>query len=616
MALRQWARVAVVCALAIPHAAAADPLLSGLRTGHPRLYFTPDEVTRVRELVKSDLHARGWYEKLVARSESMLDEEPVRLDPRSNSLLAQSRMALERISTLAGVYVIGGDQRFLDRAKRELLHLAGFDGWNPQRFLDVAEMTTALAIGYDWLHADLTAAERRLVSDAIIDHGLQSGIKSFESRSPPFWTKGVQSNWVQVCNAGLTIGALAVADEQPEIAARVMRYSRRAFKPAMEAYAPDGGFPEGPTYWRYATRYTAYHLGALETALGTDDGLLRSPGFDQTGYFRIHAIGPSAKSFNYADASDSTGVAAEMFYLAKVFQHYAYLQHEFNPADREPQIFHLIWYRPLSGEAATSRKDWQNVVPTDALFRGVNVAFFRSSWQKEQSLYVAVKGGDNKANHAHLDLGTFVLDWAGERFAVDLGPDDYSLPGYFGAKRWSYYRLRTESHNTITLDGQNQSLDGSAPVLAYHTAAERAHAVIDLTSGYRRQADRVMRGVAMIDRNRVLIQDEIEALRPSEITWNFTTPAALSVDGREALLILNKARLRLHLIEPRSASFEVFPAEAPRPQGKNPGINNIQVRLQNRVQYARIVVVAAPDGVEPQPGRTQPLATWQGRLRR
>lgn len=39
---------------------------------------------------------------------------------------------------------------------------------------------------------------------------------------------------------------------------------------------------------------------------------------------------------------------------------------------------------------------------------------------------------------------------------IDLGSDNYDLPGYFGEQCWSYYRLRTEGHNTIQVDRREQ----------------------------------------------------------------------------------------------------------------------------------------------------------------
>ena len=48
-----------------------------------------------------------------------------------------------------------------------------------------------------------------------------------------------------------------------------------------------------------------------------------------------------------------------------------------------------------------------------------------------------------------------------------MGPDDYNLPGYFGKRRWNYYRLRAEGHNTLTIDDENQEPAAKAPLIAY-----------------------------------------------------------------------------------------------------------------------------------------------------
>ena len=53
-----------------------------------------------------------------------------------------------------------------------MLSAARFEDWNPTHFLDVAEMTFALAIGYDWLHAQLEDAARNEIAAAIIQKGV------------------------------------------------------------------------------------------------------------------------------------------------------------------------------------------------------------------------------------------------------------------------------------------------------------------------------------------------------------------------------------------------------------------------------------------------------------
>src|SRR5205823_3703899 len=188
-------------------------------------------------------------------------------------------------------------------------------------------------------------------------------------------------------------------------------------------------------------------------------------------------------------------------------------------------------------------------------FRGVNVACFRSAWDDPGAFYLAFKGGDNKANHAHLDLGTFVLDALGYRWACDLGSDDYNLPGYFGRQRWTYYRLRTEGHNTLTINDQDQPLTAAAPIIAYQSTPQRAFAVADLSAGYARVATRVWRGVELLNRNTVVIEDEVRAEQGAAVTWNFHTPARVQIDdaGTTATLSQGDATLVAKLLSPANA---------------------------------------------------------------
>ena len=66
------------------------------------------------------------------------------------------RENLRRILFLGFAYRMTGEKRYSDRAEAEMLKAASFSDWNPSHFLDVAEMTAALAIGYDWLYPKLS----------------------------------------------------------------------------------------------------------------------------------------------------------------------------------------------------------------------------------------------------------------------------------------------------------------------------------------------------------------------------------------------------------------------------------------------------------------------------
>lgn len=244
------------------------------------------------------------------------------------------------------------------------------------------------------------------------------------------------------------------------------------------------------------------------------------------------------------------------------------------------------------------------------VFRGVNVAFFRSGWEDPRAVYVGFKGGDNKANHSHLDLGTFVLDALGERWALDLGSDDYNLPGYFGKQRWTYYRLRTEGHNTLTIDGQNQRVTGKAPLVAFLSKPERAHAVADLTNGYGPAVKRARRGIALLDRRQVLVQDEVQAPEPVEVVWNFHTRAKIDTQGARATLALGKAKLDARILSPEGARFDVLFANPPPPQRQQPDVHNLVVRLPGKTRQVRLAVLLTPGGEAVAAPALKPLEDW------
>ena len=272
-----------------------------------------------------------------------------------------------------------------------------------------------------------------------------------------------------VCNAGIAAAALAIAGEPGEAGQlidekcrSVIRYALDSLPRGLASYGVEGSWPEGTDYWNLVSFYTCIASGALLTALGNDYGLSSSHGVDRAGRFRIHSTGPFGKVFNFGDSAEDAGLAPEMFWFARRFANSAYSWSEQRALDRTARVepWDLIWFARESKSPQQQTPPW----PLVALFRGVDVAFMRSSWEDPLALYVAAKGGDNKAAHAHLDLGSFVFDAGGVRWASDLGPEDYELPGYLGRARWQYYRTRTETHNTLLIDGENQDIRAEARI--------------------------------------------------------------------------------------------------------------------------------------------------------
>ncbi|MBI3682580.1 MAG: heparinase II/III family protein [Acidobacteria bacterium] len=559
-----------------------DPLKT-LRKEHPRLILLDSDLARIRDAIRSEPLARTAYERLKADADKLETAETVKYEIIGPRLLTQSRRCLDRVYTLALLYRLDGERRYFDRTLRELHAAATFPDWNPSHFLDTAEMTHAFAIAYDWLYSALSAEQRTWIRRAIVEKGLDQAMPLYERQRG--WVLA-RHNWNQVCNGGIGIGALAIADDEPDKARASLRYALKSLPLALSSYAPDGGWNEGPGYWHYATRYTVYFLAALETALGSDLGLSEMPGFHRAGHFRVYFSGPSAKTFNYADAGDAVGSASEMFWLARRFSQPVYAQHQQDclRASKHAEALDLVWFQPRG--TSVEKAHW----PLDAMFEGVQTAFLRSSWNDPDGIFLAVKGGDNKANHSHLDLGSFVLDASGTRWAMDLGPDDYNLPQYFGAKRWTYYRLRTESHNTVLIDGENQDSKAAARVLEQRFEPQLARVRFDLAAAYPGKVSRLERAVSLVDRREAVIEDVVEARQPVEALWGMITDAEVRLNGAKAELRKGSRTLGVEIRSPRGAVFEVVSAAQPPPQRDNEGARKLVVRLPGKVTSSKIVV--------------------------
>jgi hypothetical protein len=283
------ARTAATSLMPVPIPPPAQ-ILGSLREEHPRLLGTAQDFARLKEGLKSDPQLKKWQGELADQARKVLSEAPSQYEiPDGLRLLATSRRVLQRVQTLGLLYRLDGEQRYAERAWRELETAANFKDWNPRHFLDTAEMTHAIAIGYDWLYDAWTDEQRATLRTAMVEKGIKPALKIHDERR---WWATARHNWNQVCNGGIGMGALALAEAEPELAGEFLHAALQSIQLPMAEFAPDGAWAEGPGYWNYASTYNMVLLGALQTALGTDFGLSQMPGFAEAGMFPIYATGP------------------------------------------------------------------------------------------------------------------------------------------------------------------------------------------------------------------------------------------------------------------------------------------------------------------------------------
>lgn len=568
--------VALLCALspaAWPVPAETAPELAArlekVSPAHPRLFFTDAAIPGLQAKIEGDALLSAAYARLRFAADALMTREPLERKKEGKRLLGVSRECLQRVTYLAFAYRLTKEERYLKRAEREMLAVAAFEDWNPSHFLDVAEMTAALAVGYDWLYNELDPGARKVIKEAIIQKGLEASIPGSG------WVLST-NNWNQVCHGGLTMGALAVLEDNPELSKKIIARALSGVPHAMREYEPDGVYPEGPSYWEYGTTYNVLMITALESVLGSDFGLTAAKGFLDTPDFYLHASGPTGLFFNFSDCGTRGGISPAMHWFAKERRDPSLLWREKKElelfAAEKPSAggdrmlpFLLLWSQPI-GDVSTPRAlCWKGDGRTP-------VAFLRSAW-REDATYVGFKGGSPDTNHAHMDSGSFVVDMKGVRWAIDLGSQGYNGLESRGvdlwnkrqeSQRWAVFRLGNYSHNTLVVDGQLQRVKGNGTITRFSDDPLHPFAAVDMSSVYEGQLAHASRGIRLLGES-VLVQDELKTLdHPASIRWAMATHAGVTLEGEDkAVLRQGENAMSLRVLSPKGAKLAVYDIEKP-----------------------------------------------------
>ena len=168
------------------------PVVIDRLSSHPRLLFLQGQEKILKKKIKKDPLVARIYGRLLQEADQLL-EVPVQpyglTEGYVNNMLQLSREQIYRMITLSLAYRMTRDDRYLTKGEEELVNVCNYPNWNPRHYLDVAEMTAAVAIAYDWLYDDLKPATRQLVKKAIQTNALTHAVKEYAQGGLGSWAK-------------------------------------------------------------------------------------------------------------------------------------------------------------------------------------------------------------------------------------------------------------------------------------------------------------------------------------------------------------------------------------------------------------------------------------------
>src|SRR5215204_3807468 len=591
---------------------------------HPRILLLKGEEESIKRTVSADKIWSKMQHAILAESDSLISLPPVERKQIGRRLLDKSREALRRLFFLSYAYRTTKEQKYSLRAERELLAISSFSDWNPSHFLDVAEMTMAVAIGYDWLYDNLSSSSRSAIKEAILKKGLEPSLDSKYNS----WLRA-EHNWNQVCNAGMTYGAMAIYEDEPDLGKKIINRAIETIVLPMKDYGPDGAYPEGYGYWGYGTSFNVMFISAIEKLFGKDFSLSEMPGFLKTAGYLENMTGPSGIPFNYSDAGNNGGLQPAMFWFATRLKDPSLLWVERSRLmDNDPKKHMgnrllpaiMLWSGGVGINSITPPKikNW--------LGKGKNpVALMRTSWTDPKALYVGMKGGSVSVNHAHMDIGSFVMEADGVRWAMDFGMQEYeSLESkgiqLFGraqdAQRWTVFRYTNLVHNTIAVNNQHQRVTGYAPITSSSSSSSFMNAVTDMSEVYKGSVAKANRGIAIADQSYVIVRDEIETLdNETTIRWTMLTPAEVKITGKnKAELTKDGKKLILEVQEPGSVAMKTWSTDPPNSyDAPNPGtaLVGFEVTVPANSKTAFNVQLVPENAVSKATKKIQSLQNWK-----
>jgi hypothetical protein len=177
------------------------------------------------------------------------------------------------------------------------------------------------------------------------------------------------------------------------------------------------------------------------------------------------------------------------------------------------------------------------------------------------------------AAHGHADALSFTLSLVGKQLLIDPGTFAYHTQ-----RQWRDYFRGTSAHNTVRIDGQDQSLSGGnflwlthapARVLEFAPGAQLDRLVAE-HDGYRRLADPVThRRELHLDHatSRLLVSDQLfcQQSHAVEIFWHFAADCAVTLDADQVIARHGSAQLTMKL--PAGLRYELIRGREAPPLG-------------------------------------------------
>ncbi|MVT09305.1 heparinase II/III domain-containing protein [Chitinophaga tropicalis] len=513
----------LLCCVALLHYAV---LTAQSPVPHPRLFFTGQKVSRLKERIRTDTAISNNWNEVKAEADKLLT----------------TGNAVARIDYLSLAYLMTDDKRYADKVKETLQKLCAASAWVGAEMLQrtppwKADLGTAAncyaaAVGYDAIYHYLSKEERKTIAEGITRLGIRPAMQDWVLPATRIHTlNSMGHNWWSACVDMAGIASLAVMDEVPAAAGWAETVSQSAaewfgfngdelhFKP--KSFDAGGGMYESVNYAAFGiSEYLSFRLAYTNTFPGKKQPEI--PVLKKIPEFFMHVSYPRTGplySLNFGDGNlqvvgdrpvkllNALGYTDpnSLWYLSQVVKS----QHREGLSVNTP--LGLICEPDMSGTPGLPD------LPSAALFEDMDWATMRNSWQKDATM-LGIKSGITW-NHSHADAGSFILFHKGEAIIKDPGNS------WYGSKEYPGYFFQSQAHNVVLFNGKAQPeeqqyygspLRGQLGELM--DAGDMKYLLANATGPTSKNFSRNFRHFIWIGKV-ILIVDDVKAYEPGRFEW-------------------------------------------------------------------------------------------------
>lgn len=555
---------------------------------HPRLIIKPGTFEMLRAERQTDTELNDKIVKIISQADKMLELPVVEYVLKDGLRGTFPQQLCDRGITLSFAYKITGDEKYKDKLWENLEAATKFPDFNPGHFLDVGRSGEGVAVAYDWLYDDWNDTQKSAMEKMMYEFVLIPMINSYKTsyvmEDGASWITQASNQNVVMNNAGLGC-AIGLIDKYPTEAAQHIANICRSMERPLALFAPDGGWEEGVDYWKYTMISLPYVIESYQNGIGSDFGLMNSPGLDNTAYYPIFMAGTEGV-FNFGDdVAGASSYSSSIQWFASEFNDRSLAILRANNTASQG-IQDILYHVP------NIDKTEEVVLDKAAYFEKLGTATFRTGWS-DSDIVAVLHGGDVNGPHGHEDNGAFLLDAFGQRWICDLPKEDYNVSQYGkytldGTEDYDwehfdrFYRYKAEGHNTVVADLYNRmshtntekdrvsdmEFNAFSEIIKFENQEAGGYAILDMTPT-NNIYECALRGIKL-DRGmqEVIVQDNFRAEKETEFVWSMHTQADVEIlpDKKSAILTIGSQRLWVGIISDGDEELQVTSAATMYPE--------------------------------------------------